>query len=136
MASLQRWLTSVIAQRGDPQEREILHQYARWYLLRRLRSRLAPASQPGEHDPQTRRYATDRETANIRNRVRAAITVLDLAAESDLTLASITQADLDTWAAAAKFTYRDCTGTFIRWAVAGKHARPGLRLHHADRAGQ
>lgn len=60
----------------------------------------------------------------------------DLAAESDLTLASITQADLDGWTADGRCTYRDCTGTFIRWAVAGKHARPGLRLHHADRASQ
>ena len=66
----------------------------------------------------------------------AAISVPDLAAQKQLTLASITQADLDGWAAAGRFTYRDCTGTFIRWAVAGKHARPGLRLHHADRASQ
>ncbi len=95
-----------------------------------------PKGPPGQHDPQTRRYATDRETANIRNRVRVAIRVLDLAAEQQLTLASITQADLDAWAADGRCTYRDCTPTFIRWAVAGKHARPGLRLHHADRASQ
>lgn len=60
----------------------------------------------------------------------AAIRLLDLAAENGLTLASITPADLDTWTADGKFTYGHRTGTFIRWAVADKHTRPGLKPHY------
>jgi hypothetical protein len=73
---------------------------------------------------------TEREKDNIRNGVLAAIRLLDLAAGKQLTLAGISQADLDTWAADGKFTYGHCTATFIRWAVAGKHSRPGLKVHY------
>ena len=131
MVTLQHWLADVIAQRDDPREREILRQYARWYLLRRLRGRLAAANRPGGKDQATVRHATDRETASVRNRVLAAIRVLDLAADKQLTLASITQADLDSWAADGELTYGNSSSTFIRWAVAGKHARPALKPHYS-----
>jgi hypothetical protein len=130
MAFLQRWITTIISERGDPREREILHQYARWYLLRRLRGRLTQAGPAGGEHPARQRHTSDREKDNIRHGVHAAIRVLDLAAGNGLTLADITQADLDTWAAADKFTYRQATGTFIRWAVARRYARPGLKPHY------
>jgi hypothetical protein len=126
MASLQRWITTVISERGDAREREILDQYARWYLLRRLRGRLTRARSGGQRQA-GQRHMTEREKDNIRNGVLAAIRLLDLAAGKQLTLAGISQADLDTWAADGKFTYGHCTATFIRWAVAGKHSRPGLK---------
>jgi hypothetical protein len=130
MASLQRWITTAIGERGDAREREILHQYARWYLLRRLRRRLTQAQRSGGQGQAVQRHMTEREKDNIRNGVRAAIRLLDLAASKQLTLADITQADLDTWAADGKFTYGHCTATFLRWAVAGKHTRPGLKAHY------
>jgi hypothetical protein len=129
MASLQRWITTVISERGDAREREILDQYARWYLLRRLRGRLTHARSGGQRQA-GQRHMTEREKDNIRNGVLAAIRLLDLAAGKQLTLAGISQADLETWAADGKFTYGHCTATFIRWAVAGKHSRPGLKVHY------
>jgi hypothetical protein len=39
MARLERWITITIADRDDRGERELLHRYAVWHLLRRLRRR-------------------------------------------------------------------------------------------------
>ena len=43
MARLERWITSVVADRCDPDERGMLHRYAVWHVLRRLRGRLKGA---------------------------------------------------------------------------------------------
>lgn len=129
MVSLQRWITAAISERGNAREREILHQYARWYLLRRLRGRLTQARTGGQGQA-VQRHMTEREKDNIRNNVRAAVRLLDLAASRQLTLTDITQANLDTWAADGMFTYGHCTATFVRWAVASKHTRPGLKAHY------
>lgn len=51
--------------------------------------------------------------------------------DQDLTLATLTQADLDRWSAERRFTYPQQTAHFVRWVVASKHARglkpPGSR---------
>src|SRR5450755_3642170 len=101
----------------------------RRYLLRRLRGRLTRA-RPGGQGQAGQRHMTERQKDNIRNSVLVAVRVLDLAAGKQLALASITQADLDTWAADGKFTYGHRAAAFIRWAVAGKHTRPGLKAHY------
>jgi hypothetical protein len=43
MARLERWITITIAGRDDRGERELLHRYAVWHLLRRLRRRTSGA---------------------------------------------------------------------------------------------
>src|ERR1019366_8661986 len=37
MTRLERWITATVAGRGDPGERQLLHRYAVWHALRRLR---------------------------------------------------------------------------------------------------
>jgi len=37
---LERWITTTIAERPDPDERPMLHRYAVWHLLRRMRHRV------------------------------------------------------------------------------------------------
>lgn len=58
----------------------------------------------------------------VRRHVLAATTVFDLMREQDLTLAGLTQPDLDRWAAQNRFTYPQPIAHFIRWTVASKHA--------------
>jgi hypothetical protein len=38
MVRLERWITRTIAERGDPDQQQLLHRYAVWHLLRRLRA--------------------------------------------------------------------------------------------------
>ena len=40
LVQLERWITQTVAGRADPQEKEILHRYAAWHVLRRLRHRI------------------------------------------------------------------------------------------------
>ena len=52
----------------------------------------------------------------------AAVNLMDLLHDHGLTLATFTEAHLDTWMASGCFTYPEETRHFIRWAVARKHA--------------
>jgi hypothetical protein len=110
LASLQRWTSGVIGTRGDPAERQILHRYAIWHHLRRLRQRLADAP------------ASQQQVQNVRRHVTAAAGLLAWLAAEGLTLAACTQADLDRWATAPTASNRDETSHFIRWAVRNHHA--------------
>jgi hypothetical protein len=44
---LERFLRDILATRTDPDQRQILHRYANWHLLRRLRRR--NNGQPATH---------------------------------------------------------------------------------------
>ena len=39
LARLERWIARTLAERDDPEQRQLLHRYAIWHLLRRLRQR-------------------------------------------------------------------------------------------------
>jgi hypothetical protein len=54
--------------------------------------------------------------------VLAAVNLMELLPGHGLTLATLTQAHLDTWVASGRFAYPKETRHFIRWAVARKHA--------------
>lgn len=43
MARLEHWIARAVAARPDPGERKLLHHYATWHVVRRLRGRLAGA---------------------------------------------------------------------------------------------
>ncbi|MEV1177559.1 hypothetical protein [Nonomuraea sp. NPDC049784] len=107
---LERWTATTLAGRTDPNERKILHAYAVWHHLRRLRRRLNGA------------HATHLQCLNIRSHVTAAMNLLDWLSGTGLTLAACTQADLDRWAT-DNVSYRHETGNFVRWALAHRHAR-------------
>ncbi len=104
MIRLQRWTTSVIAERADHDQRKLLHRYAVWHVIRRLRGRL------GDTD------TTHDQAVAARRNIRAAIVLLDWLTTRDLTLASASQGDLETWLASPDTTHRVDAGNFVRWA--------------------
>ena len=110
LVKLERWITAAISAREDPDERRILHGYAIWHHLRRLRQRLGEA------------HATHLQALNVRCHVTAAARFLDWLTAENLTLASCTQPGLDRWASSKDATYRDETAHFVRWSVTCRHA--------------
>jgi len=110
LARLERWISWSVAERPDPDQRQLLHRYAVWHVLRRLRTRLNSA-----HATTT----AGQVTAAQRN-IKAAIALLDWLTARDLTLDSARQGDLDTWLAEAQPTHRTDAGNFTRWARRNK----------------
>lgn len=111
MARLERWITQVVTERPDAEERKLLHRYAVWHMVRRLRGRLAGAD------------TTRGQSAAARGNIRAAIVLLDWLAEHGLTLATARQGDLEAWLASPEATHREGAGNFVRWARRQKLTR-------------
>jgi hypothetical protein len=112
LAQLQRWITTVLTARTDPGERELLHRYATWHVVRRLRGRLGGA------------HATHEQVVAARRNIAAAIALLDWLTRHRLTLAAAGQGDLDVWVAeAATPSHRTDAGNFVRWARRHKLTR-------------
>ncbi|MEF9908144.1 site-specific integrase [Streptomyces sp. P9-A2] len=111
LVALEGWITAAVHARADPTERRILHGYASWHHLRRLRRRLG-----NEH-------TTHLQALNVRCHVTAAANFLDWLAGNGLTLSDCTQPDLERWTSDADASYRDETGHFVRWSVQHHHAR-------------
>ncbi len=61
LARLERWIARTLAEHGDPEQRQLLHRYAVWHLLRRLRQRDNAA------------HATHAQVVTVQRHVRAAI---------------------------------------------------------------
>jgi hypothetical protein len=131
LVRLERWMTQAIAARDAADERRILHRYAVWHLLRRLRQRRGKAAARPERALGALLLTTKEQVGYVRRHVLAAVGIFDLMCDQDLTLATLTQADLDRWSAERRFTYPQQTAHFVRWVVASKHARglkpPGSR---------
>lgn len=104
LARLERWITRTISERPDADEQQLLHRYAVWQILRRLRGRL-----DGTH-------ATHSQVVGVQQHVRGAITLLEWLAVNDLTLATAGQGHLDTWLSGGDATHRREAGHFVRWA--------------------
>jgi hypothetical protein len=101
---LERWITQTAASRAGRQEKEILHRYAVWHVLRRLRQRTRNT------------HATCGQAGAARRNIAAAVAFLNWLTARGLTLASCPQGDLDEWTAAASISQRGPAGHFIRWA--------------------
>jgi hypothetical protein len=108
MARLERWITRTIAARSDPHEQQLLHRYAVWHLLRRLRRRLGDAA------------TTHEQAVSVQQHIKAAITLLTWLNAADLSLPTSQQRDLDTWLASDQATHRREAGHFVRWAKTQK----------------
>jgi len=119
MIRLQRWTTDLIAARADAEERNLLHRYAVWHVIRRLRSRLGAAD------------TTYGQAVAAKRNIKAAAALLDWLTAHGLTLATAGQGDLDAWLASTQ-THRDDSGNFVRWAR--KHKLTQLD-HAAERWG-
>ena len=104
MIRLECWITAAVAGRRDHRERQMLHRYATWHALRRLRRRAG-----GQH-------ITLGQAVTVQRHVRAAITLLDWLTSRGLDLATARQGDLDTWLASDHATHRSEAGNFVRWA--------------------
>jgi hypothetical protein len=104
LAQLERWINQVVADRPDLKQKQLLHSYAVWHVLRRLRRRTRTA------------HTTHNQATVARGHIQAATAFLDWLAERDLTLATCSQSDLDGWIASASLAQRGPTGHFIRWA--------------------
>lgn len=111
MVRLERWITRIITERPDPDERKLLHRYAVWHVVRRLRGRLAGAD------------TTRGQAVAARRNIRAAIVLLDWLAAHDRTLATARQGDLEAWLVNAQATHRADAGNFVRWARRQKLTR-------------
>jgi hypothetical protein len=111
MNRLERWIATAVTSRG-PGEQELLHRYAVWHLLRRLRRR----SSGGE--------TTHNQLTAVRRHVRAAIVLLDWLTARGLTLTTCGQGDLDNWMTSPSTTHRREAGHFVRWARAQKLTGP------------
>ncbi|WP_245699950.1 hypothetical protein [Streptomyces roseifaciens] len=105
------WTAETVQARADLAERRILHGYAVWHHMRRLRRRL------GED------HTTRLQDLNVRCHVTAADSFLTWLNREGLTLETCTQPDLERWMADATVSYRDETGHFVRWSVQNRHAR-------------
>ncbi|MGH7630430.1 MAG: hypothetical protein ACREOF_13820 [Gemmatimonadales bacterium] len=104
LARLEHWITTTLAARDDPEQRALLHRYAVWHLLHRLRCR------------NNARHATHGQTASIQQHIRAAIAVLDWLTRRHLELATAGQGDLEAWLASGHASHRREAGHFVRWA--------------------
>ncbi|MBV9161955.1 MAG: hypothetical protein JO281_10490 [Pseudonocardiales bacterium] len=105
MARLERLLHDLLATRTDPDQRQLLHRYAVWHLLRRLRRR------------NNGKDTTHAQFAVVRQQVRATIALLNWLATQQLTLATCRQADLERWLCRGEARNRQEAGHFIRWAA-------------------
>jgi len=104
MTRLERWVAATINGRSDPDEQQLLHRYAVWHLLRRLRRRTGGAE------------TTHNQLVTVRQHVRAATVLLDWLNARNLTLVTCTQGDLENWMTSDDTTHRREAGHFVRWA--------------------
>lgn len=115
LTQLQHWITQVLADHADPGERRLLHRYAVWYMLRRLRQR--------NHGNDANYPQVD----VIRQQLRAAIALLGWLRARGRTLETCRQADLDEWLARDGPGNRSQAGHFVRWAAAHR-VNPALHI--------
>jgi hypothetical protein len=104
MTRLERWVAATINGRPGPDEQQLLHRYAVWHLLRRLRRRTSGAE------------TTHNQLVTVRQHVRAATVLLDWLNARNLTLVTCTQPDLENWMTSDDTTHRREAGHFVRWA--------------------
>lgn len=108
LVRLEQWITATVAGRADPEQRALLHRYAIWHALHRLRRRNNGA------------HATDGQRVAVQRNIKAAITLLDWLTDRGLDLASAGQGDLEQWLTSASATARVDAGNFVRWARGNK----------------
>jgi hypothetical protein len=108
MVRLERFLTGLLTSQQDPDQRQLLHRYIIWHLIRRLRHR--------NND----RPASPQQCTGVRQRAHAAVAFLGWLRAHNLTLGTCQQADLDRWLTDEFATYHETAGHFIRWARTNK----------------
>ncbi|WP_331746746.1 site-specific integrase (plasmid) [Streptomyces halstedii] len=121
LGALEALAREAVDARTDSIERRILHGYAHWRLLRRLRQRV----KPGES-------TTRQQYLNIRRLLAAAVAFLDWLSEQGRTMATCTQSDVDVYVPPKGIRPKE-TIAFLHWALAQGHASgivPPRRVQH------
>lgn len=108
LTALEHWIEQTVAGRKAPEHRRVLHAYAVWHHLRRLRGRLD--GQP----------ASNQQVRNVRQQVAEAAAFLDWLDTRGRTLSACTQTELDQWLAKPRQASR--SAKFVRWATTHRHA--------------
>ncbi len=108
MVRLERHVKNLVASHTTAEGGKILHRYATWHLLRRVRRRSRG------------KEITHYQLAVARQHLRAAVCLLDWLEDENLTLATCRQADLERWMTSEDVRHRRETGHFVRWALAQK----------------
>jgi hypothetical protein len=104
LARLERWIEHTLTEYGDPEQRQLLHRYAVWHLLRRLRQRTSTA------------HVTHAQAVTVKRHIKAAIALLDGLAAHGHTLDGARQGDLAAWLISDQASHRRDAGHFVRWA--------------------
>lgn len=105
LAWLEHWINTTVAAIDDPERRRLVHTFATWQTVRRLRRRTARVAP-------TRRIAI----RYARNQVAAAVAFLDWLDHHDLTLAGCTQEHIDIWLTTGPASRRDARH-FLAWTA-------------------
>jgi hypothetical protein len=107
LARANQWLAGILEAIEPAADRRLVHAYATWDVMRRLRARAASSG------------LARTPTAHARNNVRAAADLLAWLRQQGMTLAECSQSDVDEWLAtgpsAAQARY------FLAWAAARTH---------------
>ena len=94
LASVERFLADTLDGIDREHDRRLIHTYATWRVLRRLRRSAERAGRPRSH------------TRHARANISTAVTFLDWIAERGLLVAETGQADVDTWLADGPARYQ------------------------------
>lgn len=103
LATLEAWIGEHVAAVEPGEDRHIIDTYATWWVLRRYRQRAL-------------RHPI-RDTSSGRSNVAAAASMLAWLRAHDRCLASVTQPDIDLWAATVSGSRRRAGHDFLRWAT-------------------
>jgi hypothetical protein len=109
LAGFERWIRTALARVSDTAERRIMHRFAVWYQLRRLRARAE------------RGNLTVGQVERARAGVRAAVHLITWLRGQDTTLATCSQRDIDRWLEAGRSTNFHAR-PFVLWACRNGHA--------------
>ncbi|MER6764537.1 MULTISPECIES: hypothetical protein [Amycolatopsis] len=115
ICSLERWLPGHLDTVSDPTHAQLIHRFATWEVLPRLRNR-------AENTPLT---PANRRCAG--EQIKLATQFLTWLTEQQRTLETCRQADIDTWHAEHSDHERNRVRGFLTWAMTSKLAR-SLRL--------
>ena len=108
LARTERWLQELLTRTGPPEDRRLVQAYATWQVMRRLRA-----------SAQHNRARTP--TANARNNIRAAASLLAWLRSRHVTLSDCRQRDVDQWLRTGPSA--SLARDFLTWASSRGHAQ-------------
>lgn len=109
LARTEQWLARLLAAIEPASGRRLVHAYATWQVMRRLRASAGHARRP-------RTY-----TAHARNNIRAAADFLSWLADRGLALGACRQSDIETWLATGPGACQ--ARDFLSWAARHQHCQ-------------